>query len=265
MRSKKTRITLIVVSIFAVNIIGFTLRFYNLDTYFIFFGFRFQLSLLLPFFIIFGGDAIIKIKDTFSPPGQNKSFAPVLWIVVPFILLITVLFLTKIISPGDPDYFYEFGLSSIFDLPLYFIWNLPQLLLFALFLFGIQTDIKRNFVINSLVLVLMFIYLFIPVNKGEIDYYGIISLVFAALSAAAIIKYFPNIYWLCIIIFMVFWLNLLAFGTDSQIMLHILFAAQYSGWEGFFDVAKGYSKYILPGQWMISFMFIISGSLMRKK
>ncbi len=264
MRYKKNRTLLLIISIAAVNLLGIILRIYKLDTYFILFGFRFQLSLTLPFFIIIGEAALSKAKEFLISPIYINALKTLLWIFLPFVILSAVLYFSKIITPGDPDYFYEFGLSSIFDLPLYLIWNLPQLLLFALYLFLIQEGIKRSITITAIIIVLLFAYEFVPLANGNIDYFSIITLFAAALSSGIVIKYLPNIYWFCVIIFMVFWLNLLAFGSDSGIMLHIIFAAEYDRWEGFFDIANGFSQYILPAQWVITLFFIYSGYLHNK-
>ncbi len=251
---------LIILPVVIVNIIGFLLRVNGLDTYCILSGFRLQLSFVLPFFIALNEDGLSLIKNALTRPSYNKNWQPLFWIFFPFIVLSAVLYFAKIINVGDPEYFYEFGLSSVFDLPIYFLWNFPQLLLFALYLVMIRPYLKGKTAAASLVIIALMAYRFIPFGKGKFDYPDFSVLVFAALSAGLVVKYFMNIYWFCIVFFMIFWLNLLAFGTNSQIMLHMLFAAEYDKWEGFFDVGRAFYRFILPAQLIITFTVILMSS-----
>lgn len=260
MRSLKKGFLRIILSIVIVNIIGFLLRINGLDTYCILSGFRLHLSFALPFFFVLNEDGLSLIKRALTRPAYNKNLQPLFWIFIPFIVLSAGLYLTGIINIGDPEYFYEFGLSSVSDLPIYFLWNFPQLLLFVLYLVMIQPFVGKNTAATTLIIIALLAYQFIPFGKEKFDYRDIAVLVFAALSAAQVVKYFMNIYWFCIIFFMIFWLNLLAFGTNSQIMLHILFAAEYNEWDGFFGVGRAFYQFILPAQLIITFTVILMSS-----
>ena len=258
------RLISIIISVIVVNALGILLRFYNFDSYIIIIGFRFHISLVLPFFIIFRSFDTSKLKEILTRPSYNKTFQPLLWIFFPFIMLLVILFIMKKIDIGDPEYFYEFGLSSIFDLPLYIIWNLPQLLLFASFLILIQPEKKTGFWLTVAMVILLFAFQFIPLSKEKVNYLEVITLIFAAMSAGIMLKYYQNIYWFAILFFMVFWINLLAFGSSSQMMLHIIFAAEYSSWEGFFEVGKSYALYLLPAQSALTFLILSLSAYLRK-
>ena len=255
MRTVKNTLS-ILTAIAVIDTAGILLRINHLDTYFILFGFRFQLSFVVPIFFVLKKENLSRIKSALTSPGYKKKLQPLIWVFVPFIIVCTVLYFTKIIEIGDPEYFYEFGLSSIFDLPVYLVWNFPQLLLLVLYIVIIQADIKESIPLTSLIIIMLFAYQFIPFGKEHFYYPGIIALIITAVSAAFLLRYFSNVYWICITIFMIFWLNFLAFGLDSQMMIHILFAARYSEWAGFFEVKKTYGQYILPLQLIITFIFI---------
>jgi hypothetical protein len=250
--------------IIVVNAAGFLLKYYGLDAYIIFAGFRFHLCLVLPFIIVYRNSLVGDIKKILVQPAYNKTFQPLGWIFLPLILMLGSLFLFKQIEIGDPDYFYEFGLSSLIDYPIYILWNLPHLLMFALFLILLQPAVKYNFLYSFLITFACFIFAFVSFDKIKPDYLNISSLVFMLASAALIVKYFQNIYWLSIILFTIIWCNILAFGSTSQLMIHLLFASKYESWDGFFEVSKNIRQYLLPLQSGITLVFIACSVLIKK-
>ena len=260
----KVKIVSIFFLIIIINAAGLLLKYNGLDAYIIFAGFRFYISLALPLFLIYRNWQLSKIKKILVHPPYNKTFQPLIWIFVPVIILFASLYLFKQIEIGDPDYFYEFGLSSIVDYPIYVVWNLPHLLMFAVFLILIQPTVKFNFFFSFLISLLCFAFVFMPLDKIKPDYFDIFSLVFILASAILIIKYFQNVYWLSIILFTILWSNILAFGSDSQTLIHMLFASKYQSWEGFFDVSKNIRQYLLPVQLGITLVLVSCSVLLRK-
>lgn len=260
----RVKIITIVLLIIFVNAAGLLLKYYGVDAYIILAGFRLHLSLVLPFLIIFRSSQLNHVKKIFIHPLYNKTFQPLGWILLPLIILIASLYFYKQINIGDPDYFYEFGLSSIIDYPIYIIWNLPHLLMFALFLILIQPSVKFNILISFLIASSCFIFIFVSFSKIKPDYFDIISLVFILASAILIIKFFQNVYWFSIILFTILWSNILVFGSSSPSLIHILFASRYDSWEGFFEVSKNIRQYLLPVQLGTTFVFIACSALFRK-
>ena len=260
----RVRITTIFLIILITNAAGLLLKYYELDSYLIFAGFRFYLSLILPFLILYRNSRLSNIKEVLRHPAYNKTFQPLGWIFLPLIILLISLYLFKQIEIGDPDYFYEFGLSSIFDFPLYIIWNLPHLLMFALFLILIQPSIKSNYFFAFLIAISCFIFVFVPFGKIKPDYFDIFSLVSILASAVLVIKYFQNVYWFSIIFFTILWSNILAFGSNSQTLIHLFFASRYNSWDGFFEVSNNIRQYLLPVQSGITFVLIMCSVLLRK-
>ncbi len=260
----KIKSTSIIIVIVLVNAIGLLLRYYDLDRYFIFIGFRFYLSLFLPIIIIFRSNIFSKLKEILSHPKYNKTYQPLGWIFIPIILVLAILYFTKKIDVGDPDYFYEFGLSSVFDFPIYVIWNLPQLIMFFTFLFLIQTSLKFPFAQTLLIILLLFIFEFIPIDKSKFNIIDLVSLLLIASSISFLIKYFQNIYWISLFTFIVLWSGMLAFGSNSETMIHLLFAAHYQSWDGFFEVAKNWENYLQPVQLAFTLILISISVLLRK-
>ena len=255
----------LVIAVLAVNAAGVVLRYFNLDTYIVLIGFRFHISLIIPFLIIFRRNELSFIKKIFVDPHHKRTVLPLLWILLPVIIVTGILFLMHKVEVGDPDYFYEFGLSSVIDYPIYLLWNFPQLFCLFIFLALTATVSKKSFSIVFATTFLICTYEFIPFKIDNIDYYGIVSHLLISLSVGLLIKYFQNIYWFTIVVFSIFWLHFLAFGSSSQEIIHLLFASQYSGWEGFLEINKSFIPYLLPVQLALTFLVILVSSTFRKK
>ena len=261
----KKNVFWLIAAIVITNAVGILLRAFNLDTYIIIVGFRFHLSLILPFIIVFRKRHATTLKEAFAHPKYNKTFPQLVWILLPILISALALYLSGHFTFNDPDYYYEFGLSSIVDYPIYLIWNLPQLLLLSSFLIIAAESTKNEFWKTWLIFLLLFVFEFIPIGKDKIDYLNIILLLFTGISAALIMKYFQNIYWFAIIFFTLFWECLLTFGSSSRLMINLLFAARYNAWEGFFTVGDKLSPYILLSHIFLATILILSSVVIIKR
>ncbi len=238
-----------------VNAMGILLRFFHLDTYIILAGFRFQLSLFLPILLLFHEVDSFKIKKVFIHPSWNNTFLPIIWLLAPLILVTAALFLFSKINIGDPDYFYELGLSSVVDYPVYLVWNLPQLLMCGLFLIIISNTFNKLPVLKiSFITFSLFVYEFIPLYSSKLDYAGIVILISVSLISGLMIKYFQNIYWFAIVMFSMFWISFLSFGSETDAIIHLLFASNYNSWSGFVDIPQSLLKYIIPSYFLLSLL-----------
>ena len=242
----KNNIFRLLLAVILTNAVGLILRIFNLDDYLILLGFRFQLSLILPILVFIRESHLGIIKDSLIHPKFNKAFLQVLWIILPIILVLGILYLTHNIDLSDPDYFYEFGLSSIVDYPVYLIWNLIQLLMFSVFLILIRNELKYGFWEIALIVFFLFLFEFVPIGKDKINLLNIITAVLVSISASLLINFFQNVYWFSIIFFTLFWESILAFGSSSRMFINILFAAQYQSWDGFFEGSPKISPYLIP-------------------
>ena len=262
---KQTKLYPVIFAVVAVNIAGIVLRYFNLDTYIIIVGFRFHLSFVLPFLIIFRTYQLTFIKKLFTEPHFKKTILPLLWILLPVVLIIAVLFLLKKINIGDPEYFYEFGLSSIVDYPIYLLWNFPQIIMLFIFLTVSSTLYNKKIIIPFFLIIFLFLFELIPIGSIKFSATGILSLGLIAITSGLIIKYFQNIYWFAIFIFSVFWLYFLCFGSGSEAIINLLFAARYNSWEGFFSGNKNIVQYLLPVQLLLTFLLVLISSYIRKR
>jgi hypothetical protein len=260
--NKNISLLLIAITIAVVNVIGILLKYFGLDTFLILFGFRFQLSLILPLLLFIRKEQKDFYINIFKYPSYKKNIFYIYLFIIPFLVLFVILFLLKEIELGDPEYLYEFGISSIIDFPVYLVWNSIQLVFFFLFLITLLSKFKFSFFL--LIFILLFAYEFVELKKEKIDYYQLISILLFAINSGIMIKYFQNIYWLVIFSFSVLWFNVILFGTNNETIINILFASHYNSWEGFFSVSKSLKSFLLPAYLFIADIFLLLG-LMNKK
>ena len=253
----KKNIIFCFIAIIIVNAIGILLRYLGFDTYFILIGFRFQLSLFLPVLFISGKYSKDSIINIFRRPLYKRYFFFIYLIIVPLLILFAILFLLRKIEPGDPEYFYEFGISSIIDFPVYLVWNSIQLSFFFLFIIYLASKERLSLSIIFIAFVLLFVYELIPLKKESFDYAGLLSVISFGAFTGFIVKYYQNIYWLVIFSFSILWLNILLFGSNSEMVINMIFASQYRSWEGFFLVEKDLKAFILPAHLLLINIFIL--------
>ena len=247
-----------------VNVIGILLRYSGLDTYFIIVGFRFQLSLFLPAIIIYRKYSKDFITGIFRNPLYKRKLFFIYILIIPLFVLVGILFLLKKIELGEPEYFYEFGISSIIDLPVYLVWNSGQLLLFFFFFIYLVSVIKLRIPTILLIFVLLFVYEMIPLKKENFNFVHLISLALFAVITGLLVKYYQNVYWLIFFTFSVLWIHFLLFGSNSEMAVNLLFASQYNYWEGFFSAGKELKAFILPAHLLFVNIFILINLLTKK-
>jgi hypothetical protein len=175
------------------------------------------------------------------------------------------LFLTNKVEIGDPEYFYEFGLSSIVDFPIYLIWSSIQLILLYLFFLIIHKSFKNSFFIILMSAILIFAYEFIPLRKMIFNYESIAAFLLLCLILTVTIKFLNNIYLFVLLLFSIIWFSLLAFGTSSSTLVNLFFAANYNSWEGFLTVDKIVSDFIIPINFFLLLFSLLILSLVTKR
>jgi len=190
------------------------------------------------------------------------AFLPLLFIPVDFFIL-------KQFRVAEQDYFFEFGLSSIVDYPIYLIWNAPQLFIFFIFMNTVLISPKYKFFKASLLTLFIFLYEIVPfdgvvINFAVINYFTIASFFFTILLVGLFVSRIKNIYLFAVVSFSVLWGTVLSFGSSSETIVNILLASQYESWAGFIKLSKKfeYAQYLQPAY---LFLVIIFSFLMLKK
>ncbi len=251
--SRKPGILFIFLIIVLVNVVGLVLKYFNLDTYFILIGFRFHLSILISFLLILGYINFNSVKEMFIHPEKQKYIFILLLVFLPLLFIPLDIFILKQFKVADQDYFFEFGLSSIVDYPIYLIWNVPQLFMFFIFMNTILESAKYKFIKASLLTLFLFLFEIIPTNEYKfnftaINYFTAASFLITAILTGLYISRVKNIYLFAVMLFSVLWGTILSFGSSSETIINILLASQYQSWQGFINPGKKfeYTQYLTP-------------------
>jgi hypothetical protein len=248
-----------------VNAIGFALKYFEQDTFVILLGFRLHLSAVLPLLIVLKKEHLPLIQDSFLHPPFMHVARVILTFLFTALIYLSVLFLMNKIEIGDPEYFYEFGLSSIVDYPIYLVWNSIQLIFLYFFFLIIYKSFKINFILIFISAILIFTFEFIPIKKIVFNYESIAAFVLLCLIITITIKFFNNVYLFVVLLFSIIWLSLLFFGTSSSILVNLFFAARYSEWEGFFVSDKNISGFLIPAIYLLILISLLILSLIKKR
>jgi hypothetical protein len=252
--------------ILIVNAAGFLLRYFQLDTYFILIGFRFHLSLLIPFLIVLKYIDFTFVRELIIHPSKQRFILILILSFLPLLFIPFDMFLLKEFKVGEQDYFFELGLSSITDYPIYLLWNTPQIFTFFIFMNTVLKTPKYKFVKAFLVIFFLFIYEIIPIeiivkvstfNFQKINYIPFISFFFISLLGGLFISRIKNIYLFTLVLFTVLWGSILSFGSSSETLVNMLLASQYESWTGFITAGRKqeYVKYFQPAYLFIIIIF----------
>ena len=261
----KVSFTRFVLAVILVNVIGFGLKYFESDTFIILLGFRFHLSSVLPLLLVVKKEHLSLIKNSFLHPVFTDIGKVILTFLLATIVFLSLLYFTDRIEIGDPDYFYEFGLSSIVDYPIYLIWNSIQLIFLYFFFMIIFKSFKNNFIAILILAILIFTYEIFPAKNLSFNYQIIAAFILLCIILSVSIKFFNNVYLFVVLPFSIIWFSLLAFGTYSSVLVNLFFAARYKEWEGFFTINKAIMGFVIPANYLLILISLLILSLARKR
>lgn len=251
--------------IILINAAGYLLRFFSYDTYFIFLGFRFHISILIFIFLLTDKEFISFLKKLLIKPGPFNLFNMLFLILFPALIIGGVLLLMKEIRIAKPDNFYELGISSLIDYPIYLIWNFPNIAsVIAVILFYVSVK-KKKIISSASVFFLIYISEVIQTEFEKFDYFPLIIFVLFSFSIEFLINRIQNFYFLSSLIFTTIWLWILGFGSDNKLFVNLFLAARYESWEGFFLPGKSVSEFLTIGAIVIFLFAVFLNYLFSKK
>lgn len=254
---KKLPVSIYLLLLFILTGLNFALRYFNLPNYFFVIGFRFYGIIFLAGIFLFFYHGVEPFKQTLTSFSLKKTFKFVLFILLPPLLIIGVLFILKKIEIGDPDYFYELGLSSIVDSPIYFVWNFPQLFILFTLLQTVESSFRVKILPNFLLLVTFFSVEFFSFPKITINVFAIASYLILLLTMSLFINKSKNAFAFIFYFFTTIWFGLLLFGSKSEVLLQTFLAKTYTSWDGFFDINNKFVPFILPVYFLFSWFIIL--------
>lgn len=267
---KKIPVSLYLLLLFILTGLNFALRYFDIPNYFFVIGFRFYGIIFLAGIFLFLFNGIEPLKNSLLSFSFKKFYQMFLFVLLPPAIIIGALFFLNKIELGDPDYFYELGLSSIVDFPIYFIWNFPQFFILYTLLQTVESSFRLKIIPNFLLLLFFFSSeIFNHAMRGfaslnfqlstfySLNVFSIISYVFLLITIALFIYKRKNVFTFSFYFFTTIWLGLLLFGSKSETLLQIFLAKTYTGWDGFFDINKKFIAFIFPVYFLLSFLPII--------
>jgi len=255
----KPKVFLLIAGLIFINTAGFFLRYFERDTFFILFGFRFHFSIFLFFLLIIKDIDLSSVKEMFIHPSKQK-FIPLLIIaLIPLLFIPADMYLLQKYKISEQDYFFELGLSSIIDYPVYLVWNAPQLFMF--FIFMITISRQPGLVKSSLIIFFLFLFEIFPLDilseSGSlttINYLTIVEFILIVILAGLLITGIKNIYLFTFILFTFLWGTVLFFGSSSAMPVNILLASQYESWYGLINSGKHFE---FSGYLRIAYILIL--------
>lgn len=264
MISKKEVLTRAILALIITNALGYLLKFFALDDYVILLGFRVKLNLMLPCLFFLNYNLLSELKETAVSAVKNKIPLQLFIFLLPFAVFLGGFYIAGKADLGDPEYFYEFGLSSIFDFPIYVIWNLPQLICFIILAKYIAE--KLNSKTTALIFIVLFsAYHLIPVKGDVFDPVSFAGFIIGAVAAGLIILNFKNPFSAAISLFFLLWSYFLFWGTGSKEAIHLLLAKRYDAWEGLLWMDEKLIAYAALFHFGVSYLGILPASLLYKK
>lgn len=228
-----------------------------------FLGFRLNLFLLLNLILIFlyYKKISIELLLPFKTFGKIKYWFAALSIPILMSgIVICSAYIFGEVKIPKLKYFYEFGMTSLLDFPMYFVWTLP-FIFSMIYIWFIVLDTQSYFskVINSIFISLSFsgFYLY-NYDKVEIGDYVIYSLLTSSvvLFNYSFYKWSRSLWATSFSIFMTIFSFVLIFGSSNEFLIKTFFARNYDKWEGFFDF--NLIKNILPESGLIPLLIILN-------
>ncbi len=238
---------ILLLSLILVNGLGYLLRYYDLDRFIIILGFRFHLSLILPFVLFLFEKKFHLIKKQIKNINWREVINQLSMLLISTVLIFGSLILIKKADFSDPYFFYELGLSSLIDMPLYFIWNLPQLFMIGIVIHNERDKYKFSFPIIFLFLLLLFAYEFIPMNKEKLLPFNIYNYAAYVLFISLVFIQRKNLYASALTVFLFIWILVLLTGSTNISVIKNILAKNFDEWEGFLEFSKIIVNYISLG------------------
>lgn len=237
----------LLITIIVTQGICFLLKVFEYNSYFFLLGFRLNLSLGIPLAFLIWRSGFTNLKKTLLTYDYKKIIPVLLIMLVPPLLIAGGLFGLEKVKINDPDYFYELGLSSILDFPIYFIWNLPQIFFLYSFLLFLK---ERNsyFLLSTFFLLSLFFFEFIPLGKDKFEIFNALNYAVVVFFVTVLFYRIKNFYSFALILFFTLWCSLLLYGSSSEQLIKMLLARNYDEWEGFFKIDKLFLPYIFMTQ-----------------
>lgn len=251
---KKLPLSLFTTLVILVTVgIQFILLFFELPVFLIVIGFRFHLALLIPIIFYILRNDFTPLSDSLRDFSFKGLISGILVSLFSIVIVLGFLLLTKNIGYKEPDLFYELGLSSIADYPIYLIWNILEIYVFVSLIRKLFENNKFNYIYIFATMFFIIAPEHIKIQLDGFNYISTIEFCLSILIISTLIYKLSSTDSIAILLFTIFWLGLLVFGTELPTLVRLFFGSNYSSWDGFFLLNKNYESYAF-----VTYLFIVS-------
>ena len=221
------------------------------DANIIILGFRINIPLLIGSALVIWAEGERYLKEILSWREHNKTGLILFFVLLIYGVITGALMQFTKSKFTEPDYFYELGLSSIIDFPVYLVWNMPILISLAGILGYFRKRLKASYIFGFILLLLILLTEYYPFNfKGIVPEKQIIVPAFILLTLTIFYKV-RNTYLYGGILFSAVWINVILFGTNSATVTKLIIAKNFDKWDGFIILAKEFTDYVQPAAFIL--------------
>lgn len=244
----------ILASVLLLNVCGYLLKYFELPLVFILLGFRFNISILAFLFLLY----FLRKKFDYKAilmNGEFKSFWRSSAILLPILILAVTAYFLKYSKFDEPEYLFELGISSVIDFPIYFIWNLPQLMILFLTLNLLSQKVGNKFLLFFVPA--LFLFELIPLPDSNFNLIRSLEILVGSLLVVVFFIKEKNIYILSFLSFTFFWLIILIYGSNDATVAKVFLATRYDSWQGVLKPASEISLYFPLISILTGFLFLL--------
>lgn len=241
----KRKILTIIVLFLSYNLIFFLQDLLKSELQIYLLGFRFNLFFLVNLGIIyFHREKFGKNLEYLKRIGRFKN-----WLLIFFVPILATAFtlgLIKILGYSfkfkKPDFLIEFGLSSLIDLPIYFLWNLPFLISTLLVIVFIIDDFKFLKILGVSLFITMCFLFVQPISSFDkiyLEKFSYLPLIFAyTIFNLTILRTYRSFWLASFSVLISHYSFVLVFGSTNVFVIKTFFARMYTEWDGLFVFKK---------------------------
>ena len=253
----KTLLKLLLSAIITAGLI-YVSRLFAVSPFIIIIGFRFHVCFVVSglFFINTAIENVFRVETVKWGRLTGLIFMYLVFSAAPFALIPA-----KLATFHQGDNFYELGVSSVFDFPIYFLWNLPQFIMFYFSLKAIQALKPSAFFIPVFLLIITSTHFAPPVTPFPVWTIGQVL----GLILIILLLIYKSANWLefCVLLFFIIWSTLLIFGTENEMLVKLFLGKNYTAWDGFIS-SKIFSVEMLRSAYL-GMLLVITAFVRRPK
>lgn len=238
------KILKILLFILVYNVIFFIQSYFESELQLYILGFRLNLFFVFNLYIIYSyRNRLYCIESYFKNFGNLVHWLIVL--ILPIVIItITLIYIYLVgnLKYKEPQFLIEFGLTSLIDIPIYYIWTFPFIASIVIcVIFFVENFSLISLIFYSILFALSFLTLeleSISKNFGIENFSSLLLIMSFIFYNLSIIKSFKSIWVSVFSILISIYSFVLVFGSKNSFVIKTFFARTYTEWDGLFLMKK---------------------------